>query len=325
MNVVYMGTPAFARLPLVDLCDSTHRVLAVVTGQDKAIGRGRKILPTPVKAEAEQRGIPVLTPKTLKSKKLREQLARLDADLFVVVAFRILPEALFTVPKIGSINIHGSLLPKYRGAAPINWALINGETETGLSAFFLKQTVDTGDVINQHRLEIRPEDTFDSLYTRMAEYAGPFLIETLDRIEAGDVTPLPQDDAVASAAPKLTPEDGLIDFGFPAANVVNFVRGLSSKPGAYTWFRGRKVKILGARFREESADETTLSDRGIRPGTILADRKRLLVACARSVVEITRLVPEGKKEMDGQSFINGMRPEVGEILGDPATKGTRTT
>jgi len=316
MNVVYMGTPEFARLPLVHLADSKHRVLAVVTGQDKAVGRGRKILPTPVKAEAEQRGIPVLTPKTLKSRKLREQLTEFKADLFVVVAFRILPERLFTVPAVGSINIHGSLLPKYRGAAPINWALINGETETGLSAFFLKQTVDTGDVINQQQLVIRPEDTFDTLYHRMAEAAGPFLLDTLDRIEAGTITPLPQDDSRASAAPKLTPEDGLIDFGFPAENVVNFVRGLSSKPGAYTWFRGCKVKILGAQRANTTVESET------RPGTILADRKRLLVACARSVVELTRLVPEGKKEMDGQSFINGMRPEPGEVLGDPATKGT---
>lgn len=325
MNVVYMGTPAFARVPLVHLCESTHRVLAVVTGQDKAIGRGRKILPTPVKAEAEARGIPVFTPKTLKSKQLREDLAALEADLFVVIAFRILPETLFTVPKIGSINIHGSLLPKYRGAAPINWALINGETETGLSAFFLKKTVDTGDVINQHRLPIRPDDTFDSLYQRLAEAAGPFLIETLDRIEAGDVTPVPQTDAAASAAPKLTPEDGLIDFGFPAVKVVNFIRGLSSKPGAYTWFRGKTVKILGARLCEEPVESPADQDKSIRPGTILTDRKRLLVACARSAVEITRLVPAGKKEMDGQSFINGMRPEAGEVMGDPATKGTRTT
>jgi methionyl-tRNA formyltransferase len=159
----------------------------------------------------------------------------------------------------------------------------------------------------------------------MAEAAGPFLIETLDRIEAGEVTPVPQDDATASAAPKLTPEDGLIDFGFPAVNVVNFVRGLSSKPGAYTWFRGKTVKILGARLCEEPVELHTPQGEIVRPGTILADRKRLLVACARSAVELTRLVPAGKKEIDGQSFINGMRPEAGEVMGDPATKGTRTT
>lgn len=306
-------------MPLVHLVQSRHTVLAVVTGQDKAVGRGRKLTSTPVKAEAERQGLPVFTPRTLKSRQLREELAALQADLFVVVAFRILPETLFAVPKIGSINVHGSLLPKYRGAAPINWALINGEVETGLSVFFLKQTVDTGDVIAQQRLAIDPEDTFDSLYMRMAEATGPFLVETLDRLEAGSLRPVPQEESEASLAPKLTPEDGLIDFGFPARLVVNFVRGLSSKPGAYTWFRGRKVKILGAK----QADEPVGDD--IRPGSILPHKKRLLIACAKSAVELTCLVPEGKKEMDGVSFINGMHPEVGELFGEPTTKGLRRT
>lgn len=319
MKLVYMGTPEFARVPLTHLVQSRHTVLAVVTGQDKAVGRGRTMMPTPVKTEADRLGLPVFTPRTLKSKQLREDLAALRADLFVVVAFRILPESLFSVPTLGSINVHGSLLPKYRGAAPINWALINGETETGLSAFFLKPTVDTGDVIAQQRISIEPEETFDELYLRMAAAAGPFLVDTLDRLESGSLKPVPQNDSRASAAPKLTPEDGLIDFGFPGRLVVNFVRGLSSKPGAYTWFRGRKIKILGARQAEEAVGQD------IRPGTILPHKKRLLVACANSAVELTRLVPEGKKEMDGVSFINGMRPEAGALFGEPATEGLRRT
>lgn len=319
MKLVYMGTPEFARVPLTCLAGSRHTVLAVVTGPDKAAGRGRKLQPTPVKAEAERLGLPVFTPRTLKSRQLRDDLTALRADLFVVVAFRILPESLFTVPAIGSINVHGSLLPKYRGAAPINWALINGETETGLSVFFLEPTVDTGDVIAQHRVAIDPDDTFDSLYARLADATGPFLVETLDRLEAGSIRPVPQQDSAASLAPKLTPEDGLIDFGFPGKLVVNFVRGLSSKPGAYTWFRGRKIKILGARQAEETVEQD------IRPGSILPHKKRLLIACAKSAVELTRLVPEGKKEMDGVSFINGMRPEVGELFGEPETEGLRSS
>jgi methionyl-tRNA formyltransferase len=319
MKLVYMGTPEFARVPLTVLAKSHHTVLAVVTGQDKAVGRGRTMQPTPVKTEAERLGLPVFTPRTLKSPKLRDQLEAFQADLFVVVAFRILPESLFTVPKLGSINVHGSLLPKYRGAAPINWALINGEGETGLSAFYLKPTVDTGDVIAQQRIAIESDDTFDTLYARMAEAAGPFLVDTLDRLENGTLRPSPQDDSAASGAPKLTPEDGLIDFGFPGSLVVNFVRGMSSKPGAYSWFRGRKIKILGARQADEPVG------REIRPGTILPHKKRLLVACATSAVELTRLVPEGKKEMDGVSFLNGMRPEAGELFGQPTTEGLRRT
>jgi methionyl-tRNA formyltransferase len=315
MNIVYMGTPAFAVSPLVHLDQSHHHIQAVVTGQDKPAGRGRKLMPTPVKMEAERRNIPVLTPRTLKSRKLRESLAELHPDLFVVVAFRILPEELFTVPSMGSINVHGSLLPKYRGAAPINWALINGETETGLSSFFLKPDVDTGDVIYQQKIEIHDSDTFDSLYLRMSQMAGPFLLKTLELLEQGKATPVPQDDSRASRAPKLTSEDALIDWGFPARQVTNFVRGLSSKPGAYTLFRGRKVKILGCEPTDREISPDT------RPGSILPVKKDLQVACAGSAVRITRIVPEGKKEMDGLSFINGFQPQPGEIFGQQRLEG----
>lgn len=315
MNIVYMGTPAFAVSPLVHLDQSHHHIQAVVTGQDKPAGRGRRLMPTPVKLEAERRNIPVLTPRTLKSRKLREALAELHPDLFVVVAFRILPEKLFTIPSMGSINVHGSLLPKYRGAAPINWALINGETETGLSSFFLKPDVDTGDVIYQEKIDIHDSDTFDSLYLRMSQMAGPFLLKTLELLEQGKATPVPQDDSMASRAPKLTSEDALIDWGFPARHVCNFVRGLSSKPGAYTFFRGRKVKILGC----EPVDREVSPD--TRPGSILPEKKDLQVACARSAVRITRIVPEGKKEMDGLSFINGFQPQPDEIFGQQRLEG----
>lgn len=309
-----MGTPDFARRPLTYLAKSHHDILAVVTGCDKPAGRGRKLVSTPVKIEAERLGVPVFTPRTLKSCALHDSLAALSPDLFVVIAFRILPESLFLLPRLGSVNIHGSLLPKYRGAAPINWALINGEAETGLSSFFLKREVDTGDVIATERTAIYDSDTFDTLYERMSEMAGPFLLKTLALIEGGEAVPIPQDDSLASGAPKLTPQDGFIDFGFPAHNVRNFIRGLSSRPGAWTTFRGSKTKILAC---EIGSIETPS---GTRPGTVLPDRKRLLIACAGSAIEITRIVPEGKKTMDGPSFINGFRPEPGELFGQPVMK-----
>ncbi|MCB2230853.1 methionyl-tRNA formyltransferase [bacterium] len=309
-----MGTPEFARRPLLDLAQSHHDLVGVVTGRDKPAGRGRRILSTPVKIEAERLGVPVFTPNTLKSRALHEALAELHPDLFVVIAFRILPESLFSLPRLGSVNIHGSLLPKYRGAAPINWALINGETETGLSSFLLKRDVDTGDVIAQERTEILDSDTFDSLYARMSEMAGPFLLKTLALIESGEAAPVAQDDSLACGAPKLTPQDGFIDFGFPATNVRNFIRGLSSKPGAWSTFRGKTVRILAC----EIAD--VVAPTGTRPGSTLADRKRLLIACAQSAIEVVRIVPEGKKSMDGPSFINGFRPEAGELFGQPVMK-----
>lgn len=310
MKIVFMGTPEFARVPLVTLLSSRHKVLAVVTGADKQVGRGRRLLPTPVKQEAEKHGLTVFSPSSLKSEDLYRSLAALQADLYVVVAFRILPERLFALPRLGSINIHGSLLPKYRGAAPINWALINGESKTGLSAFFLKREVDTGDVILQERTKIDPEDTFDSLYARLANMAGPFLLEALDLIESGSFRPISQDDRLASNAPKITPFNATIDFGFPADKVRNFVRGLSSRPGAYTTFRGKRVKVLKCSVADSAGNVNA------RPGTVLPERRRLLVQCARSAVELVRVVPEGKSEMDGISFINGFRLQPGEVFGE---------
>jgi methionyl-tRNA formyltransferase len=310
MRIVYMGTPEFARLPLAHLCDSRHTVLAVVTGPDKVAGRGHKLIQTPVKQEAERRGLPVLTPASLKDDGLAESLRELKADLFVVIAFRILPAKLFTIPRLGSINIHGSLLPRYRGAAPINWALINGDAETGLSSFFLKKEVDTGNLIGQVTTGIAENDTYDSLAEKMSAMAGPFLLETLDAIEAGRTDGLPQNDAEATAAPKLTPFNSMIDWGFPSVHLRNFVRGLCSKPAAYSYFRGKRIKILEC----VRADELAIP--GTRPGTVLQDKRRLLVACGPGAVEIMRIVPEGKAEMSGAAFVNGFKPLTDEVFGE---------
>jgi len=308
MRIVYMGTPEFARRPLVMLCDSEHKVAAVVTGNPKRRGRGCQTCRTEVHEEAERHNLPVLTPSSLKDEAFHDQIRSLEPDLIVVVAFRILPEALFSIPKFGSINIHASLLPKYRGAAPINWALINGEKETGLTSFFLKKKVDTGDMILQEKTVIAENEDFDSLYTRLSELSGPFLLRTIDLIERGELAATVQNSSMATPAPKITPFDALIDFGFPAEKVRNFVRGLSAKPGAYTFFRDKKVKILACRA-VDSGDNT------LPPGAIIPERKRLVIQCSDSAIEVTSLLPEGKKAMDGMAFKNGFRPEPGELFG----------
>jgi methionyl-tRNA formyltransferase len=308
MKLVFMGTPEFARAILVELTTSRHELLTVVTGEDKPVGRRRKLTPTEVRLEAERAGLPVITAGSLKERKLREKLDGLRADLFVVAAFRILPASLFKLPRLGSINVHASLLPRYRGAAPINWALINGESETGLTSFFLKEKVDTGDVILRERVAIAPTDTYDSLHAVLCRKAGPFTLRTLDLIERGEAAPLPQDEGVSSPAPKLRPEDGLIDFGRPAERVKDFVRGLSSKPGAFCFFRGSKLKVHRAAVADPGRTESAPA------GTVLPDKKRLLVGCAPGVVELLRVVPAGKKEMDGAAFITGFRPRAGESL-----------
>ena len=301
-----MGTPEFACAVLEPLIAGTHEVLAVVTGPDKPAGRKRALTPTVVRTLAEKHKLPVLMPKSLKDDSLYQSLAAFKADLFVVAAFRILPPRLFELPRLGAINIHASLLPKYRGAAPINWAIINGETETGLTSFYLKQNVDTGDMILQTKVSIAPTDTYDSLHDRLADLAGPFTHETLSIIEQGESHPIAQNNAIATPAPKIHPEDALIDFDQPGDRVADFVRGMATKPGAYTFFRGQKVKVHFAQPSDH------LSETAAAPGSILSNRRALLVQCHDSVVELTRVVPAGRKEMDGVSFLNGFRPQAGE-------------
>lgn len=305
-----MGTPAFACPALEALHQSRHEITAVVTGQDKQIGRGRKVIPTEVATLAEKLNIHTIKPKSLKEDALYEQIKSLSPDLIVVIAFRILPKRLFSIPKLGAINIHGSLLPKYRGAAPINWALINGEKETGLSAFYLKQKVDTGDIILNEKIRINPDDNFDSLYNKLSELSAKFLLKTIEQIESGTTTPITQNESKASLAPKIKPFDALIDFGFPAKNVVDFVRGMSTTPGAYSFYKEKKIKILSC---EQVPD---YQEPEIRPGTIIRNKKKLQVQCANSAIEITKILPEGKKIMDGVSYLNGSKPEIGEIFGE---------
>lgn len=310
-----MGTPEFAQAILRPLCESSHQILAVVTGPDKPAGRRQKLTPTPVRVEAERLGLPVLTPGSLKDDALFGDLRALNADLFVVAAFRVLPPRLVGLPRLGSINIHTSLLPKYRGAAPIHWAIINGESETGLTSFFLRETIDTGDIILQQRMAITGHDTYDTLHDRLAAMAGPFLLRTLELVERGERQPEPQDESRVTRAPKIHSLDAMIDFGMPADRVRNFVRGMATRPGAYSYFRGEKIKI------HECATVLAEVQAGTRPGTILPDRKRLLIICGAvsgqpTVVEITKVVPAGKCEMDGLSFRNGYRPLPGEVLGE---------
>jgi methionyl-tRNA formyltransferase len=315
MNIVFMGTPEFARRPLEYLLNNTrHEIKAVVTGPDRRSGRGRELKLTAVKSAAIESGLPIFTPESLKDENFLNQMKNIRADIFVVVAFRILPEKLFIVPNYGSINLHGSLLPKYRGAAPINWALINGETETGLTTFFLKKNVDTGDIIYQEKTDIGPEESFDDLYQRLSEMAGPVIEKSLNLIESGEVKETAQDNSLATPAPKIKPENCLIDWTLPAADCVNFIRGLSSVPGAFTFFRGKKLKI----FRASKIVDETGAD--YDPGQIIRDKKRLIVAASDGNIEIIQLLPEGKSKITGGEFIRGYQPGDRETLGENTTK-----
>ena len=312
MNIVFMGNPSFALPALKRLHEDGRRISAVVTNPDRPAGRGRKLKTPEVKSLALQLNLEVLQPEKLSDEGFIDKLIKFKPELFVVVAFRILPKKLLEIPAKGSVNLHASILPKYRGAAPINWAIINGETETGVSTFYLKPKVDSGDILLQRKFPIAPETTYGELYDQLSRLGAEVLTETVRLREMDCAKPVGQDNIDVTAAPKITPEICRIDFNKICGKVVNLIMGLSPRPGAYTQFRGRKVKILRAERAEGICEK--------HPGTVEIDRagKGGLVVCADGAVKILSIQIEGKKVMTGEEFINGYRPQDGEIMGDSA-------
>jgi methionyl-tRNA formyltransferase len=313
-----MGTPEFACPALRVLASSQHTVQLAVTGMDRRARRGQETSPTPVRHEAESLGIPVMTVESPKSPVLAERVQSLSPDLIVVIAFKVLPESLYSIPRLGAINVHASLLPKYRGAAPINHAIMDGETETGLTAFLLKPAVDTGDIVSQSKVTIGGDETFGELYSRLSSLSGPFLLSALDKIQTGDACQR-QDESKASRAPKIFPADTFIQFTQSAECVRNFVRGLAPHPGATTEYRGSIIKVLVCARTADAPSEPH------PPSTLLVHNGRLFVQCKDTALEITRLKPSGKVAMDGSSFINGFHPQSGETFGagSPTHKESR--
>lgn len=296
MKIVFFGTPDFAIPPLKKLVESEHTVAAVVTAPDKERGRGRKVKFTAVKEFAIRNEIPVLQPAKLKDEDFIEELKYLGADLFVIVAFRILPTEVFTIPPKGSFNLHGSLLPKYRGAAPIQWALINGDTGTGLTTFFLKEKVDTGNIILQESVPITGEDDFGTLHDKMSETGADLVLKTVNQIENESYTLLEQDDTKASPAPKITKEICKIDWNSKAEDIRNLIRGLSPVPGAYFEHKDKIYKIYKAQVYENIT---------LHPGDIYETKSELMIGCGDYALDILEIQPEGKRRMEIESFLRG--------------------
>jgi methionyl-tRNA formyltransferase len=304
-----MGTPRFAIPSLEKLVGSKHQVIGVVTGPDKPKGRGRKLAESPVKEYSKGHNLSVLTPANLKDEEFVQKLKELRPDLMLVVAFRILPEAVFTIPPRGTVNLHASLLPRYRGAAPINWAIMNGESKTGLTTFLIKKKVDTGDMIMQREVNIGPEETFGELHDRMADLGAEILLETVELIDKGGVKSIKQDDSLASAAPKITPEHRHIDWSGSAKDIKNQIRGLSPYPAAFTHFRGKMLKIFKARV---IGDESSSEDFG---RVVESDEKdSFWIKTGRGVLSLLELQPEGKRRMNVSEFVRGYRVEAKERL-----------
>lgn len=299
LRIVFMGTPEFAVPSLEKLIESKHEVVGVITATDKQGGRGgRQLLESPVKKCARQAGIPILQPPNLKDPGFLQQLQRLRADLQVVVAFRMLPEAVWTMPRLGTINLHGSLLPRYRGAAPINWAIIRGEKETGVTTFFIQHQIDTGDIIQQARMPIGENETAGDIHDRMMRLGADVILKTVDTIEGGEYVLEKQDDTLASSAPKIFHETCRINFDQSTREVHNFIRGLSPYPAAWTTLHGKELKIL--RTTQELADHEHT------PGEFITDNKKWLkIATRDGYVLVHELKLEGKRKMDVQDFLNG--------------------
>lgn len=296
MKIVFFGTPDFAVTSLSKIYESENQISAVVTAPDKERGRGRKVSYTPVKEFAIKKNIPVLQPVKLKDESFIEELKKIDADLFVIVAFRILPVDVFTLPKFGSINLHGSLLPKYRGAAPIQWALINGDTETGVTTFFLKEKVDTGNMILQEKIAIDPEDNFETLHDKMKEVGAEVLLKTISLIEKNEVEEKTQDDSLASPAPKITKDICRIDWNKPVLEVHNLIRGISPFPGAFFFKDDKQYKVYKSKIVEEPK---------LQPAEVLETKRELFIGCADGTLEILEIQPEGRKRMTADEFLRG--------------------
>ena len=307
LKVVFMGSPEFAVPSLEALQASRHQILAVVSGSDKRRRRGGRPEPTDVKRRALELGLSVLEVDDPKSEEAFELLSALNADLFVVVAFKILPPRLLALPAIGSVNLHASLLPKYRGAAPIHRAVMEGAEETGCTIFMLDERVDTGNVLARHREPVGPDETTGDVYDRLKRAGANLLVETLDALADGSLQPEPQNDSEATQAPKLFRENTRIDFHLPAEQVHNFVRGLQPFPVAWCMYGDAKMNVHRTRRMESigiEEERTKLGATG-KPGGLHADGGRLLVECGDGMLEILRLQLPGTKKMTGREFING--------------------
>lgn len=296
LSIVFMGSPDFALPSLEKIHQSDHHISAVVSNPDKRRRRGKKPEPTPVKRRAGQLGLKTIDAEDLKSDKFHQQLSDLNPDLIVVVAFRILPKKILEIPEIGSVNLHASLLPKYRGAAPIHWAVIRGEKETGCTIFFLDEKVDTGEVIDQVTVPIGANETTGQLYEKLKVTGAELLLSSVNRIASGHFKTFPQNDQQATTAPKLYRENTKIDFSEPAETVHNLIRGLSPIPGAWCNYGDQKMNI----YRSEAMPGTDLP-----VGTLTTKENRLLVGCGKGSVELKEIQLPGTKRMSGLEFANG--------------------
>ncbi len=314
LKIVYMGTPEFAVAPLQKLIENDFRISAVVTAPDKKAGRGQKVSQSAVKQFAVKQNIPVLQPEKLKSPEFNDTLRKITPDLMIVVAFRMLPEMVWALPKLGTFNLHASLLPQYRGAAPINWALINGEKETGVTTFFLDKEIDTGKIILQKTIPVAPTDNVESLHDKLMVAGAELVLETVEKIRQGKIEPVPQNEFEITGlkkAPKIFKPDCRINWGLNGEQIFNFIRGLSPFPGAWTEIHlgenELELKIFEGQF------EPQVHNKGV--GTILiSGKEEMKISVSDGFYRVNSLQLQNKKRMTVREFLNGFGHQPMEII-----------
>jgi len=311
MLLVFCGTPRFAVPTLEKLVAVGHSVPLVVSQPDRPRGRGMELVASPVKESAIRLGIPVVQPAAIKNNdEFHAQLAALQPDAIVVVGYgRIIPQWMIDLPRLGNLNLHASLLPRYRGAAPIQWAIANGESVTGVTTMRIDAGLDTGDILTQREMSILPDDTAETLAPRLAAVGADLMVETLRGLEDGNVHPTPQDHSQATLAPILKKEDGRMDFSRPARELFNRMRGFRPWPGAFTTYKTKTLQVHRAEPVQPRVE--------LRPGAIAVDGAHLLVGCGQgAALDLIEIQIEGKRRMTAQEFINGYRPRAGDRLGE---------
>ncbi|OFW24139.1 MAG: methionyl-tRNA formyltransferase [Acidobacteria bacterium RIFCSPLOWO2_02_FULL_59_13] len=308
MKIVFAGTPEFAVPTLERLMSDGHTIQAVFTQPDRPVGREQQLQSPPVKQTALRLGLLVHQPEKIKSDEARSLLESIHPDVVVVVGYgQILPPWLLELPRYGCINLHASLLPAYRGAAPIQWAVANGETRTGVTTMLMDPGMDTGPILLQWETEISREETAVALAERLRVAGASLMVETLQRLEAANLTPQPQDNSRASRAPLLKKEHGLLDWNLPARQIFNRIRGFLPWPGTYTGFRGKKLQVWWAKPMAETAESNA------RPGELLVSKDHLSVVCgSTTVLELLEVQPEGRRRMSAADLIHGAHPQTGE-------------
>ena len=310
MKLVFCGTPQFAVPTLEALLANGHKIPLVVTQPDRPQGRGLELATSPVKHTAQRHSLPIEQPERIKNNaELRALLEKIQPDAIIVVGYgRIVPPWMLALPRHGNINLHGSLLPKYRGAAPIQWAIAEGEKVSGVTSMLLNEGLDTGDIFLQRELAIAPDDTAITYGQRLAAVGADLMVETLRKLETGTIKPQPQDQARASLAPILKKEDAQADFSSPAQRIYNRLRGFQPWPGCYTMLKGKKLAITSAKVHSYSGTQS--------PGELLIDREQIFAVCGEnSALQLLEVQPEGKRRMMAADFIRGYRPQTADKLG----------